>query len=118
MYYWTAPNGPYIEAPKTLPVEDNRGYWVKENQDTTITFSGVRQLSRTMYFVAGWNLVSFPNTSASTTPDNLFAGTTYTMYYWTAPNGPYIEAPKTLPVEDNRGYWVKLNENYSVTIPL
>jgi hypothetical protein len=119
MYYWTAPGGPYIEPPnKNLPVEDNRGYWVKENQDTTITFSGTREGSRTMYFVTGWNLVSFPNTSASTTPDKLFAGTTYTMYYWTAPGGPYIEPPnKNLPVEDNRGYWVKENQSWSVQIP-
>jgi hypothetical protein len=118
MYYWTAPGGPYSEPTYTLPVEDNRGYWVRENQDTTITFSGTRQLSRTMYFVAGWNLVSFPNTSASTTPANLFAGTTFGMYYWTAPGGPYIEPTYTLPVEDNRGYWVRENQSHSVTIPL
>jgi hypothetical protein len=62
-----------------------------------------------MDFVAGWNLVSFPLTSANTTPNNLFAGTTYTMYYWTAPYGPYIEPNNDQPVEDNRGYWVKEN---------
>jgi hypothetical protein len=118
MYYWTAPGGPYIEPTYTLPVEDNRGYWVRESQDTTITFSGTRQLSRTMYFVTGWNLVSFPNTSASTTPTNLFAGTTFVMYYWTAPGGPYIEPTYTLPVEDNRGYWVRESQNWSVQIPI
>jgi uncharacterized membrane protein len=118
MYQWAAPYGPYSEPTKTLPVEDNRGYWVKENMDITITFSGVRPSSRTMYFVAGWNLVSFPLTSANTTPNNLFAGTAFTMYQWAAPYGPYSEPTKTLPVEDNRGYWVKENMNYSVTIPL
>jgi uncharacterized repeat protein (TIGR01451 family) len=118
MYQWAAPYGPYSEPNKDLPVEDNRGYWVKENMDITITFSGVRPSSRTMYFVAGWNLVSFPLTSANTTPNNLFAGTAFTMYQWAAPYGPYSEPTKTLPVEDNRGYWVKENMNYSVTIPL
>ena len=118
MYYWTAPGGPYIEPTYTLPVEDNRGYWVRENQDTIITFSGTREGSRTMDFVAGWNLVSFPNTSASTTPANLFAGTTFGMYYWNAPFGPYKAPDKTKPVEDNRGYWVKLNQDKTVTVPL
>jgi hypothetical protein len=37
MYQWAAPYGPYIEPDKDLPVEDNRGYWVKENQNTTAT---------------------------------------------------------------------------------
>jgi hypothetical protein len=118
MYYWVAPNGPYSEPNKNLPVEDNRGYWVKVSQDTAVTFSGIRQLSRTMYFLTGWNLVSFPNTSANTTPNNLFSGITYTMYYWVAPNGPYSEPNKNLPVEDNRGYWVKVNQNWSVQIPI
>jgi len=78
--------------------------------------SGVRQLSRTTYFVAGWNLVNFPLTSANTTPSKLFAGTTYTMYYWAS--GGYALQPKLQSVQDNRGYWVKVNENYSVTIPI
>jgi hypothetical protein len=40
------------------------------------------------------------------------------MYYWTAPGGPYSEPNKNLPVQDNRGYWVKVSENVTVTIPL
>ena len=71
-----------------------------------------------MDFVAGWNLVSFPNTSANMTPDKLFAGTTFTMYYWTAPDGPYNEPNKDQPVEDNRGYWVKVDSDKTVTVPL
>jgi len=124
MYYWNAPFGPYKSPPATKPVEDNRGYWVKVNENTTITYSGIRSSdtpgggSKTMRFLTGWNLVCFPWTSANTTPDNLFAGTTYTMYYWTAPYGPYIEPTYTLPVEDNRGYWVRENQNLSVQIPI
>jgi len=120
MYYWT---GTGYKAPdKTKPVEDNRGYWVKVNEDTTITYSGIRSSDtpgggvKTMHFLAGWNLVCFPWTSANTTPANLFAGTTYTMYYWT---GTGYKAPdKTKPVEDNRGYWVKVNQIWSVQIPI
>jgi hypothetical protein len=40
------------------------------------------------------------------------------MYYWTAPGGPYNEPSKNLPVEDNRGYWVGENQNWSVQIPI
>jgi len=124
MYQWAAPYGPYSGPNKDLPVEDNRGYWVKENQDITITYSGIRSSDnpggsvKTMYFVAGWNLVSFPRTSANTTPNNLFAGTTFTMYQWAAPYGPYSGPNKNLPVEDNRGYWIHVGENTTVTVPL
>jgi hypothetical protein len=114
MYYWAS--GGYAILPKKSPVQDNLGYWVKVNQDTTITFSGTRQLSHTMYFVVGWNFVCFPNTSENTTPNNLFAGTTYTMYYWAS--GGYAIPPENQPVEDNRGYWVHVDENTTATVPL
>jgi len=116
--YWVAPFGPYKAPDKNKPVEDNRGYWVNVNENTTITFSGVRQSSRTMYFVAGWNLVSFPLTSENTTPNKLFADTTFTIGYWAAPFGPYKAPDKNKPVEDNRGYWVKENQDKTVTVPL
>jgi subtilisin family serine protease len=118
MYYWDAPGGPYSEPNKDLPVEDNRGYWIWVNQDKTVRTSGTRPDNRTIYLVAGWNLVSFPWTSANTTPDNLFAGLSYTMYYWDAPGGPYNEPSKNLPVKDNLGYWVRVDENTTVTVPL
>ena len=38
------------------------------------------------------------------------------MFYWTG--GGYSPVNKNLPVDDNRGYWVKLNLNYSVTSPI
>jgi hypothetical protein len=118
MYYWTAPGGPFSEPSKTLPVEDNLGYWVKLNQDDNVAVYGDSPKSHTIYLAAGWNLVGFPVTSENTTPDNLFAGLSYTMYYWTAPGGPYSAPNKDKPVEDNRGYWVKIDTDYSVTIPI
>jgi len=71
-----------------------------------------------MHFLAGWNLVCFPWTSENTTPAKLFAGTTYTIGYWTAPYGPYIIPNNNQPVEDNRGYWVKVDRDWTVTVPL
>jgi hypothetical protein len=64
--------------------------------------------------VAGWNLVGFAGVGDSDTPNDLFAGLSYIMYYWTAPYGPYSEPNKNLPVEDNRGYWVLVNQNCTV----
>jgi len=118
MYYWEAPYGPYIEPNKDQPVEDNLGYWVHVDENTTVTMTGIPPDSRAIYLVAGWNLAHFPLTSENTTPHNLFAGTTYTMYYWEAPYGPYIEPNNDQPVEDNLGYWVYLKENKTVTVPL
>jgi parallel beta-helix repeat protein len=118
MYYWVAPNGPYSEPNKNLPVEDNCGYWVKLNVEANVTVCGMLRENRTIYFAAGWNLVHFPLTSANTTPDNIFAGLTYTMYYWEAPYGPLSEPNKNLPVQLGVGYWVKLGQDYSATVPL
>ena len=118
MSYWNAPFGPYGEAPKDQPVDDNRGYWVKLNQDDNVVVYGDPPKSHTIYLAAGWNLVNFPLTSASTTPDKLFAGTTFKMSYWNAPFGPYSEAPDNAPVKLGVGYWAKVNQNTTATVPL
>jgi parallel beta-helix repeat protein len=118
MKYWTAPSGPYKDAPYSAPVQDNLGYWVqlKDNQD--VILSGALWANRTLYLVAGWNLVHFPLTSASTTPTNLFGSNLKTMKYWTAPGGPYRDANYSAPVVPGLGYWVQLKENQNITIPL
>jgi uncharacterized membrane protein len=61
-------------------------------------------------------LVSFPITSENTTPHNLFAGTTFAMYYWDAPYGPYIEPPNNHPVKLGVGYWVHVDRDYITAI--
>jgi hypothetical protein len=120
MYYWAS--GGYAIPPKKSPVQDNLGYWVNVDENTTITYSGIRSSdtpgggSKTMHFLAGWNLVCFPWTSENTTPANLFAGTTYTMYYWAS--GGYAIPPKKSPVQDNLGYWVNVPQDWTVTVPL
>jgi hypothetical protein len=114
MYYWAS--GGYAIPPENQPVEDNRGYWVHLDVDDNVTVHGIRSDNRTIYLVAGWNLVSFPLTSENTTPANLFAGKTYTMYYWAS--GGYAIPPKNSPVQDNLGYWVKVNQNTTVMVPL
>jgi hypothetical protein len=116
--YWTPPIGPYGEPDYFTPVQDNIGYWVefKENQD--VILSGVPPENRTLYLVTGWNLVHFPLTSASTTPTNLFGSNLMTMKYWTAPGGPYKDAPYTSAVVPGVGYWVQLKQDENLAVPL
>ena len=118
MYYWTAPYGPYIEPPNNQPVKLGVGYWVYVNKPACIRTTGEPVENYSIDLVAGWNMVGFPVTSENTTPTNLFAGTTYTMYYWEAPYGPYVEAPNNAPVKLGVGYWVKVNQNTTATVPL
>jgi hypothetical protein len=106
------PDNRYVQYRVELSTTDNTK--TPELLDITINYTMVFSL----HLVAGWNLIGFPVTNADMTPNNLFAGTTYTMYYWTAPGGPYNEPSKNLPVEDNRGYWVGENQNWSVQIPI
>jgi len=40
------------------------------------------------------------------------------MYYWEAPYGPYGEAPNNAPVKLGVGYWVKVNQSTTATVPL
>ena len=118
MYYWNAPFGPYTEPPYDQPVKLGVGYWVYVNKPACIRTTGEPVENYSIDLVAGWNMVGFPVTSENTTPNNLFAGTTYTMYYWEAPYGPYVEAPNDAPVKLGVGYWVKVNQNTTATVPL
>jgi len=118
MRYWEAPYGPYRAPFPDQPVEDNLGYWVKLDQDNNVKVYGAPPENRMIHLVAGWNLVHFPVTSADTTPENLFAGLTYTMRYWDAPYGPYKAPFPDQPVELGVGYWVLLDNDRTVTVPL
>jgi uncharacterized membrane protein len=119
MYYWTAPNGPYILAGQNDHLKDNTGYWVWINQNKTVTTTGEHPGSRDTKLTAGWNLVGFPATNENTTPNKIFIGpsyfTDYYLYYWTAPNGPYILVGQNDGLKDNRGYWVWINQDLTVT---
>jgi len=65
--------------------------------------------------------VSFPVVNENTTPNKIFApleyGLDYIMYYWSASGGPYREPFPNQPLEDNRGYWVWINQDWTVTVP-
>jgi hypothetical protein len=74
--------------------------------------------SFTLQLLAGWNLVCFPVDNGPTTPDGIFTGLTYyTDYYiysWTAPSGPYSLIGPTDTLQDNLGYWVYINTDYTL----
>jgi parallel beta-helix repeat protein len=71
--------------------------------------------SSDLHLVPGWNLISFPVSSESDTPENLFAGKTYSMWGWDPATGGYEKPPDDEPVEIGVGYWVYVEENMTVT---
>ena len=121
LVYWVAPGGPFVTLHPDEVLEDNRAYYVWINRDNTVTMSGIPLASREIHLLAGWNMVSFPVTNENTTPNNVFPGLTYLtdyrLLYWVAAGGPYITLHPDQVLEDNRGYWVWINQEYTVTVP-
>jgi hypothetical protein len=70
---------------------------------------------RTLDLVEGWNLVGF---AVENTPDNLFSNlaylTDYVIYSWSSPGGPYSLQTTSTVLEDNRGYWVYIDQDKAV----
>jgi hypothetical protein len=122
VFYWKAPSGPYTIQGPSVPFNDNLGYWVYLNTSATATVGGTKPGNRTIIMVTGWNLVCFPIVSASTTPAGIFPGLIYpddySVFYWKAPSGPYTIQGPSVPFLDNTGYWVFLNVNRTVTVPV
>ena len=121
LIYWRAPGGPYVTQGETSLLLDNTGYWVWIDENYTVTTSGTRPTSRTENMKAGWNLVCFPVVNATTTPHNVFPGLTYLdnyrLIYWVAPGGPYKTLGEYTVLLDNTGYWVQIDENFTITVP-
>lgn len=127
IYWWTAPGGPYnIVNPDGIPMlppyeRENIGYWLWINQTKTVRTVYTGPIPRNVYLVDGWNLIGFPLTYNTTTPNTHFAPlsyyTDYIIFYFTAPSGPYNLIGPTDVLEDNRGYWVWIDTNKTVTVP-
>jgi len=60
-----------------------------------------------------WNLISFWKVSENDTPDSIFAGLTYYIWYWDNVHQKYVSPPPDQPVESGRGYWVYVGESTS-----
>ena len=97
--------------------------WVKatkvDNENCTDNdYCLVHCASTEIKLVTGWNLVGFTAVGATDNPDNLFPGLTYLenfrLIYWVAPGGPYKTQPEGQVLIDNTGYWVWIDENYTV----
>jgi parallel beta-helix repeat protein len=121
VFYWSAPTGPYTVLGPSEPFNDNTGYWVYIDTNITVSTSGIRPVSRDIYLVKGWNLVSFQVVNENTTPANVFPGltypTNYIIYYWNEPNGPYTIHGPGQAFQDNLGYWVWIDRAWTVTVP-
>ncbi len=107
----------FLPAPSDEPVELGVGYWVKVSENRTATTSGAPVENFSENLIAGWNLIGFPVTSADSTPDNIFAGVGYDMFYL-GPKWGFLPPPSDEPVQLGMGYWVKLSDNITVTVPI
>jgi hypothetical protein len=122
MYYWNAPAGPYSGVDPTQPLKDNQGYWVNMfNTNKTVSTSGTRPTSENIHLKKGWNMVSFPIVDNTTTPNKIFAPLNYSenyiIYYWNAPAGPYALQGSDQLLKDNLGYWVWIDQDWTVSVP-
>ena len=64
-----------------------------------------------------WNLIGFPVTSASSTPENLLEDAAYySMWKWDPAIGRYVKPPDDEPVELGVGYWLITDEN-TIKVP-
>jgi hypothetical protein len=118
MWRWSAENKKYISPSSTEPVELGVGYWIWVGYDQTVTTSGVPVDNYSENLKNGWNLVGFPVTSSSTTPENLFPGQTYYVWRWNAVNKKYGSPPDNQPMEIKIGYWIWVGYDRTVTVPL
>ncbi len=116
MFYFDREWG-YMPPAPDEPVELGLGYWVKVSENTTATTCGVSMENFSIDLGAGWNLIGFPVTSENTTPDNIFEGVDYEMFYLD-PVWGFMPPPSDEPVELGLGYWVKLENAMTVTVPL
>jgi parallel beta-helix repeat protein len=115
------PGGPYEYQDPDEVFNDNTGYWVWIDQDKTVITSSARPISENTHLVTGWNLLSFPVVEENTTPNNVFSGLNYwdnyVVFRFHPPGGPYeYQAPDEV-LSDNMGYWVWIDQDWTVTVP-
>jgi parallel beta-helix repeat protein len=118
IWRWSAENKKYVNPPSNQPVELGVGYWIWVGYDQTVTTSGVPVDNYSIGLKNGWNLVGFPVTNANTTPANLFASQTYYIWKWDAVLKKYVNPPSNNPVELKVGYWIWVDHDQTVTVPL
>jgi hypothetical protein len=121
VYSWKSPSGPYGIQDPGVVFKDNLGYWVWIDQNYLVHTTGVAPANRNIQLSVGWNLVGFPVVDNNTTPDYVFTGLTYpddySIYYWTAPSGPYVLQDSNMVLDNNLGYWVWIDQDKIVTVP-
>jgi len=118
IWKWDAVSNKYVSPPSDQPVDFGVGYWIWVGYNQTVTTSGVPVDNYSINLVTGWNMVGFPVTSPNTTPDNLFAGQTYYIWKWDAVDKKYVSPSSTAPVELGVGYWISVDHDQTITVPV
>jgi hypothetical protein len=118
MWRWSAENGKYVSPSSTAPVVENIGYWVYIENKSWMVRIGVPFASDNVSLVGTkWNLVHFPATSTNTTPNQLFDGSTFYMWKWSAENKKYVSPVFTDPVVPGVAYWIWIDSSTTVHVP-
>jgi hypothetical protein len=119
IWKWSAENKKYVSPSSSAPVELGVGYWIwVGGYGQTITTIGLPVDNYSENLKNGWNLVGFPVTNENTTPDNLFPGQTYYIWRWDAVNKKYVSPQSTAPFELGVGYWIWVDHDQTVNVPL
>jgi hypothetical protein len=118
IWRWSAENKKYVSPPADNSVQLGVGYWIWVGNGQAVTTSGIPVDTYSENLKNGWNLVGFPVTSPNTTPDNLFFGQTYYIWKWDAIHMKYVSPSSTAPVELDVGYWIWVDHDQTVTVPL
>ncbi len=104
----------YIQPATLSPM---KGYWVFSENDCNATITGKRSYSL-LNLTSGWNMISskFSWNQISETGNprcNLISP----IYYYDPSRSNYITVSTNTALEDNKGYWIYVNNNCSLKEP-
>ncbi|KUO41406.1 MAG: hypothetical protein AVW06_04445 [Hadesarchaea archaeon DG-33-1] len=116
-----------VQVTVTIPHDATIGAWealtltVTSQEDneysSSITDNGV-WVGFSVEVVAGWNMIGFVQEGGSYTPADIFPGlnyyTDYYLFWYLAPGGPYQLQGPTQVLKDNFGYWLWINQSWTV----
>jgi hypothetical protein len=100
-------------------INDERGYWIRMNEDSNLILEGIVEKPKLMNLYIGWNLIGYPSNESKNITQALssISGSYSIVYAYNASSGNYIVYNPNLDnntltdIEPNRGYWVNMTTN-------
>ena len=108
---WTLENGNYIKS-KTLTSYASKGYWVKVQNDCSLTIKGEGSTSienwRPPQLTPGWNMIGAPVQPVAVQSVEGYCNIVKGPYAYNPQTNAYVQASV---LEPGKGYFVKVQEN-------